>query len=88
MCGVAKLEMAVSVYVEDSTGKSVSSQFVFGTTTRQTCPELNRSPKLGGGFVFAQLRGLPAGNYRVRVRAETSGVLIDEVDIRPAMDVG
>ncbi|MCE5273496.1 hypothetical protein LLH00_19635 [bacterium] len=88
MCGVAEQEMVISLYVEDSLGNQVYSQFTFGSTVRQTCPELNRSPKLGGGFVFAQFNGKPAGRYRVRVRAESGGVLIDEVDIRPAMDVG
>jgi len=88
MCGVAKKEMVVSIYVEDSTGSSVECQFEFEGTVRQTCPELDRSPELGGGILFAQLRGLPAGRYRVRVKAQSEGVLIDEVDIRPALDVG
>ncbi len=33
------------------------------------------------------LSNLPAGRYRVRVRADTD-CLVDEIDIRPAMDVG
>ncbi|MGV8094569.1 MAG: hypothetical protein AB2L24_22170 [Mangrovibacterium sp.] len=44
-------------------------------------------PVLGGGFVFAHLNNLPAGKYRIRVKAETD-CLIDHVDFRPAMDVG
>jgi hypothetical protein len=47
----------------------------------------NRSPRLGGGFVYAHLSGLPAGNYRVRVKAITD-CLVDYIDIRPAMDAG
>ncbi len=88
MCGVAQLDMSVTVSVEDSAGNPVYGQFTFGSTVRQTCPEPNRSPKLGGGFVFAQFNGKPAGRYRVRVRAESAGALVDEIDIRPAMDVG
>lgn len=90
MCGVAKLEMSVSVFVEDSTGSPVYCDFRWGdpATVRVTCPEEKRSPKLGGGFVFAWLRGLPEGRYRIRVRAESNNVLIDEIDIRPALDVG
>ena len=42
---------------------------------------------MGGGFVYAQLTGLPAGKYRVRIKADTD-CLVDEIDIRPAMDVG
>src|SRR5690606_20899121 len=47
----------------------------------------NKSPRLGGGFIVAHLNKIPAGKYRVRIKAETD-CLIDEVDIRPAMDVG
>ncbi|MBE9512379.1 MAG: hypothetical protein IMY71_16015, partial [Bacteroidetes bacterium] len=46
-----------------------------------------RSTRLGGGFVFAHLNGLPAGKYRIRVKANTD-CLVDQIDIRPAMDVG
>lgn len=88
MCGVARQEMAVTINVDDEQGKPVYCQFVFGTNIRQTCPEVARSPMLGGGFVFALLHGLPAGRYRIRVKAENSNCLIDEVDIRPALDVG
>ena len=87
MCGVAKTDMSVTINVDDAAGNPVSCVFVFEGNSRVTCPEENRSPKLGGGFVFALLHGLPAGKYRIRVRAETN-CLIDEVDIRPALDVG
>lgn len=87
MCGVAKLDMAVSVYVEDENGKSVVCNTVYRDGVKQSCPIENRSPRLGGGFVFAHLTGLASGKYRIRVKAETD-CLIDYVDIRPAMDVG
>jgi len=51
------------------------------------CPLVSRSTRLGGGFVFAHLHNIPAGKYRIRVVAETD-CLVDEIDIRPAMDVG
>jgi hypothetical protein len=52
-----------------------------------SCPVKNRHTQLGGGFVFAHLNNLPAGKYRVRIKAEND-CLVDEIDIRPAMDVG
>ncbi|MEA2064209.1 MAG: hypothetical protein U9P14_10955 [Gemmatimonadota bacterium] len=55
--------------------------------TRVSCPVENRTVRLGGGFVVAHLHGLPAGKYRIRVKAETD-CLLDHIDIRPAMDVG
>ncbi len=88
MVGVASREMQVTVGVDDADGNPVSCEFTFGSNVRITCPETARSPKLGGGFVFAQLRDLPAGRYRIRVKAEGVNCLLDHVDIRPAMDVG
>ena len=87
MCGVAKLNMKVSVYVEDELGQSVVCNTTYRDGVKQSCPVENRSPRLGGGFVFAHLTGLKAGKYRIRVKAETD-CLIDHVDIRPAMDAG
>ncbi|HUU28247.1 MAG TPA: right-handed parallel beta-helix repeat-containing protein [archaeon] len=87
MCGVAATEMRVTINVDDEGGNPVNCTFTFDGNTRQTCSQENSSPKLGGGFVFALLHDLPAGKYRIRVKAETSS-LIDEVDIRPALDVG
>ena len=52
-----------------------------------SCPVENRSARLGGGFVVAHLNNLPAGKYRIRVKAENA-CLVDQIDIRPAMDVG
>lgn len=37
--------------------------------------------------MYAHLNNLPAGKYRVRIKADTD-CLVDEIDIRPAMDVG
>ena len=98
MCGVTgfdyhdmkddlKNQMRVSVYVEDENGKEVRIVTKYGDTTLVSCPVENKSPRLGGGFVYAHLHSLPAGKYRVRIKAETD-CLVDEIDIRPAMDVG
>lgn len=87
MCGVAKSDMKVSVYVEDEQEQSVVCNTTYRDGVKQSCPIENRSPRLGGGFVFAHLTGLETGRYRIRVKAETD-CLIDYIDIRPAMDVG
>jgi len=86
MCGVLSKDMEVTISVDDEKGEPVKCVSSFGESGRQTCPQTG-SPKLGGGFVFAWIHDLPAGKYRIRVKAE-SDCLIDEVDIRPAMDVG
>lgn len=80
-------DMKVSVYVEDEKGRNEECLNQYGDTTMIGCPIINRSTRLGGGFVFAHLKNLPAGKYRIRVKAETD-CLIDQIDIRPAMDVG
>lgn len=87
MCGVAKPDMKVSVYVEDEQGKSVVCNTSYREGMKQSCPVESRSPRLGGGFVFAHINGLKAGKYRMRVKAETD-CLVDHIDIRPTMDVG
>ena len=87
MCGVAKLNMKVSVYIEDELGQSIACNTAYRDGIRQSCPIEKRSPRLGGGFVFAHLTGLKAGKYRIRVKADTD-CLIDNIDIRPSMDVG
>ena len=87
MCGVTKQEMKVSVYVEDGDGHRVRCTTAYADTTMLSCPVENRSPRLGGGFVYAHLNGIKAGRYRIRVKAETD-CLIDHIDLRPAMDVG
>jgi len=86
MCGVLTWDMEVTVSVEDAAGRPVVVQSGYGGRARCTCPVTGK-PRLGGGFVFAHLHHLPAGKYRIRVKAH-SDCLIDEVDIRPAMDVG
>lgn len=80
-------EMKVSVFVEDENGKEVRCITRYRDTTLISCPVEKKSPRLGGGFVFAHLNNLPAGKYRIRVRADTD-CLVDEIDIRPAFDVG
>jgi hypothetical protein len=87
MCGVATLDMHVSIYVEDEAGTGILCTTKYADSTMISCPIINRSPRLGGGFVYAHLRALPSGRYRIRVKAETD-CLIDYLDIRPAMDVG
>ncbi len=87
MCGVVRPDMKVSVYVEDAQGASVRCTTAYADGVKQSCPVEHRSPRLGGGFVFAHLNGLPAGKYRIRVKAETN-CLVDHIDIRPAMDTG
>jgi len=98
MCGVTgsdyhdmgadeRNQMKVSVYVEGEDGKEVRCTTAYSDGERVSCPVEKRSPRLGGGFVYAHLNRLPAGKYRVRIKAETD-CLVDEIDIRPAMDVG
>jgi len=86
-CGVIGPEMRVSVYVEDSSGKSITCMTKYRDSIMISCPVENRSPRLGGGFVYAHLNKLPAGKYRIRVKALTD-CLVDYIDIRPAMDAG
>src|SRR5690554_640228 len=80
-------EMKISIFVENERGKEVQLTTVYSDTTLLSSPVINKSPRLGGGFIFAHLNNLPAGKYRMRIRAETD-CLIDEVNILPAMDVG
>ena len=87
MGGDVTNDMKVSVFVEDEKGENVECVNQYGDTTIVGCPIINRSTRLGGGFVFAHLKNLPAGKYRIRVKAETD-CLVDQIDIRPAMDVG
>jgi len=86
MCGVLTNEMKVTVGVDDERGRPVICDLSYGDEKRRTCPQTGNT-MLGGGFVFAYLRDLPAGKYRIRVHADTD-CLLDEVDIRPALDAG
>ncbi len=81
--------MQVSIYVEDEHGNNVEVVTKYADTTMVSSPAEHKSPRPsgGGGFIFAHLNGLPEGKYRMRIKAETD-CLIDEIDIRPAMDVG
>jgi len=87
MCGVLTHRMRVRVAVDDEQGRPVERKFTLLRKPRAECP-VTATTKLGGGFVVAHLHGLPAGKYRIRVRAEGRDALIDEVDIRPAIDCG
>ena len=87
MKGDLKNEMKVSVYVEDAEGKNVVCKTRYADSTLVSCPVQKKSPRLGGGVVYAHLNNLPAGKYRIRIQADTD-CLVDEIDIRPAMDVG
>ncbi len=80
-------DMRISIYVDDEAGKEVRCMTSYGDTSMLSCPLENRSARLGGGFVIAHLNNLPAGKYRIRVKAEND-CLVDQIDIRPAMDVG
>jgi hypothetical protein len=88
MAAVAEQNTSVGIWVEDENGKTVECAFKWGNNVRPTCPEPNRAPKLGGGVVFALIFGQPAGRYRVRVKAVKGDCVLDEVDIRPALDTG
>ncbi|MEP7107568.1 MAG: hypothetical protein ABI760_06285 [Ferruginibacter sp.] len=87
MGGDLNNQMKVSVYVEDEHGGEVRCVTKYGDTTQVSCPVERKAPRLGGGFVYAHLNHLPAGKYRVRIKADTD-CLVDEIDIRPVMDVG
>lgn len=87
MEGDLSKDMRISIFVEDENGKELTIKTSYGDSARISCPVLNRSTQLGGGFIFAHLNNLPAGNYRIKVRAETD-CLVDEIDIRPSMDAG
>ncbi len=80
-------DMKVSVFVEDESGKEVRCLTNYGDTTMLSCPVESRSVRLGGGFVVAHINNLPAGKYRIKVRADND-CLVDHIDLRPAMDVG
>jgi len=60
MGGDMSKDMRVSIYVEDEGGNEVRVITRYGDSTRLSCPVLNRSTQLGGGFVFAHLNNLPA----------------------------
>jgi len=87
MCAVATKEMRVTINVDDASGSPVTCDFKGGSDKRVTPPEVNRHPELGGGVLFAHMHHLPAGKYRLRIKAETD-CQIDECDIRPALDAG
>ena len=52
--------MAVTINVDDEQGNPVDCKFRFGRNVRPSCPEVKRSPRLGGGVVFALVFGTTA----------------------------
>lgn len=87
MKGDFRNDMRISIFVDDEQGKEVTCFTEYGDSARLSCPVIDRSARLGGGFAFAHLNNIPSGKYRIRIRAEND-CLVDEIDIRPAMDVG
>lgn len=87
MCGIAKKDMRISIYIEYENGAVVQCSNEYGVGILQGCPVENKTVQLGGGFAYAHMVGQPAGKYRVRIKAMTK-VIIDQIDIRPSMDVG
>ncbi len=83
MKGDLRNEMQLSIFVEDEQGREIKCMTSYRDSVMQSCPVEKKSPRLGGGFIYAHLNSLPAGKYRMRIRADTD-CLIDEVDIRPA----
>jgi len=88
MAMIAQHDRAITVSVDDEDAQPVKCTFKFGNTTRVTCPTVRGHTRLGGGVVYAMIYGRPGGKYRVRVKAEDKDVVIDAVDIRPAVDCG
>ncbi len=87
MGGDVRNDMRISVFVNNEAGDEVNCITRYADSTMVSCPIQNRSARLGGGFIIAHLNNLPAGKYRIRVKAEND-CLVDHIDIRPAMDVG
>ncbi len=87
ICAVATRDMRVTINVDDEQGVPVTCEFRGGKEPRVSLPEKALHPELGGGVLFAHLHHQPAGKYRIRIKAETD-CLIDECDIRPALDAG
>lgn len=87
MCGVSAPEMKISIFVEDSLGNEIKCVTKYGKEGLVSCPSENLSPRLGGGILYSHLTDLPAGRYRMRIKAVTD-CFIDYADIRPALDAG
>jgi hypothetical protein len=88
MAAVSSHQMAVGIRVEDESGATVACKLDTPFGERKCCPEPNRAPKLGGGVVFALMFNQPAGRYRIRVKANNRDCILDDIDIRPALDYG
>lgn len=88
ICSVSQKDRSVTLVVEDEKGNPVRCEFRGGEQPRVGGTAEGIHPELGGGTVFTHLHYLPAGKYRLRVKAVNGDCEIDECDIRPAMDVG
>ncbi|MDN3686381.1 right-handed parallel beta-helix repeat-containing protein [Cyclobacterium jeungdonense] len=87
MGGDLSNEMKISLFVEDERGEVIEVMTDYGSGPVRSSPVFQKSPRLGGGFIVAHIQGLPAGKYRIRVKADTD-CLVDEIGIFPAFDVG
>ena len=72
--GIRSLKINVSVYAEDINGTSAECLTVYGDSAMVSCPVEKRTPRLGGGFVYAHMAELPAEKCRVRVKTEYDSV--------------
>ena len=62
ICGVIGPDMQVSVYVEDSKGKSITCSTSYSDTIMVSTPIKKQSPRLGGGFDHDRARGTNSSN--------------------------
>jgi hypothetical protein len=74
MKGDLKNDMRVSIFVEDENGKQIICTTQYNDTTMISCPVINRSARLGGGFVYAHLNNIPAGKYRIHRKMQTLSI--------------
>ena len=92
MCAISEAndykKRKVTLTVEDENGDPVRCEFKGGRDPRIGGSIENIAPKKGGGVVFTHLHYLPAGKYRLRIKATNRDCQIDQCDIRPAFDVG
>jgi hypothetical protein len=88
MVAMLTSQAKVSVIVEDEKGRPVRHSYTHGEKSYQTSPAEEVASKLDGGVCYAHFRLKPAGKYRLRIRAGDKDLLIDQADIRPALDAG
>ncbi len=86
-------DQRIELRVEDENGKEITCNFQTSNGNKVGCPVLNKKLPHGGGVIFAHLHNLPAGKYRIRVKALASNnksktCYLDEINILPALDAG